>query len=148
MDYPMSQAGSLSDIEFRYQEVPTPANPLSIKGAGEAGTVGSMPAYVNTLINALTPLGIEHIDMPATSFRVWETLNSRCLKRTGWRDYTTRHQTSELVSQTNVNRTPRQRNEVLQRRSMLSDFLVEQVRGTGKNIQIRIRERITQAKIQ
>lgn len=60
----MPRASSLSDIEFRYQEVPSPATPLGIKGTGEAVTVGSTPAYVNALINALTPLDIEHIDMP------------------------------------------------------------------------------------
>ena len=75
MDYPMPRAENMPDIEFRYQEVPSPRNPLGVKGAGEAGTVGSTPAYINALIDALSARGIEHIDMPATPLRIWERLN-------------------------------------------------------------------------
>jgi len=75
MDYPMPRADVMPDIEFRYQEIPSPRNPLGVKGAGEAGTVGATPAYVNALVNALSCRGIEHIDMPATPLRVWQLLN-------------------------------------------------------------------------
>lgn len=77
MDYPMPRADNMPDIEFRYQEVPSPRNPLGVKGAGEAGTVGSTPAYINALIDALSVRGIEHVDMPATPLRIWELLNAK-----------------------------------------------------------------------
>jgi aerobic carbon-monoxide dehydrogenase large subunit len=54
--------------------VPTKRNPLGAKGAGEAGTVGALPAIVNAVIDALSPLGIKSLDMPATSARVWQAI--------------------------------------------------------------------------
>jgi carbon-monoxide dehydrogenase large subunit len=75
MDYPMPRADWIPDIDFRYQEVPSPRNPLGIKGAGEAGTVGAAPAFMNALLNALAGRGIEHIDMPATPLRIWQALH-------------------------------------------------------------------------
>jgi carbon-monoxide dehydrogenase large subunit len=76
MDYPMPRADWTPDIEFRYQEVPSPANPLGIKGAGEAGTVGAAPAFMNALVDALSVRGIDHVDMPATPHLIWRLLNS------------------------------------------------------------------------
>ena len=76
MDYPMPRAEWIPNIDFRYQEIASPRNPLGVKGAGEAGTVGAAPAYINALLDALSVRGIEHIDMPATPLRVWELLNS------------------------------------------------------------------------
>lgn len=76
MDYPMPRADWVPDIDFNYQEIPSPRNPLGIKGAGEAGTVGAAPAYINALLNALSAKGIDHIDMPATPLKVWQALNS------------------------------------------------------------------------
>ena len=76
MDYPMPRADWTPDIEFRYQEVPSPANPLGIKGAGEAGTVGAAPAYINALVDALSVRGIDHLDMPATPHSIWRLLHS------------------------------------------------------------------------
>jgi carbon-monoxide dehydrogenase large subunit len=76
MDYPMPRADWTPDIEFRYQEVPSPANPLGIKGAGEAGTVGAAPAYINALVDALSVRGIDHVDMPATPHSIWRLLHS------------------------------------------------------------------------
>jgi carbon-monoxide dehydrogenase large subunit len=76
MDYPMPRADWVPAIDFQYQEVESPRNPLGVKGAGEAGTVGAAPAYINALLDALSVRGIEHIDMPATPLRVWELLNS------------------------------------------------------------------------
>lgn len=76
MDYPMPRAEGMPDIEFKYQEVPSPRNPLGIKGAGEAGTIGATPAYINALLNALSVRGIDHIEMPATPLRIWELIQS------------------------------------------------------------------------
>jgi carbon-monoxide dehydrogenase large subunit len=52
-------------------ETPTPLNPLGAKGIGESGTVGSTPAVQNAVIDALSPLGVRHVDMPTTPVRVW-----------------------------------------------------------------------------
>jgi carbon-monoxide dehydrogenase large subunit len=57
--------------------VPTKLNPLGIKGAGEAGTVGAMPCVMNAIVDALGQRGIHHLDMPATPHRVWQALNKR-----------------------------------------------------------------------
>ncbi len=76
MDYPMPRAEWIPNIDFSFQEIASPRNPLGVKGAGEAGTVGAAPAYINALLDALSVRGIEHIDMPATPLRVWELLNS------------------------------------------------------------------------
>jgi carbon-monoxide dehydrogenase large subunit len=54
--------------------IPSPNNPLGIKGAGESGTVGALPAGLNAVCNALQPLGIRHFDMPATPSRVWKAI--------------------------------------------------------------------------
>ena len=77
MDYPMPRADWMPDVDFRYTEVASPRNPLGVKGAGEAGTVGSTPALVNAVIDALSTRGIEDIDMPVTPLRVWQALQVR-----------------------------------------------------------------------
>jgi carbon-monoxide dehydrogenase large subunit len=77
MDYPMPRADWLPDMDFQYQEILSPRNPLGVKGAGEAGTVGAAPAYMNALLDALSARGIEHIDMPATPLKVWQALQSQ-----------------------------------------------------------------------
>jgi aerobic carbon-monoxide dehydrogenase large subunit len=56
--------------------VPTATNPLGVKGAGEAGTVGALPAVMNAVADALAPLGIDHLDMPATPERVWRAIQA------------------------------------------------------------------------
>jgi carbon-monoxide dehydrogenase large subunit len=76
MDYAMPRADNFSSIEVRSNEVPTKRNPLGAKGAGEAGTVGAMPALMNAIMNALEPVGVTSIDMPVTSERVWRAINS------------------------------------------------------------------------
>lgn len=75
MDYPMPRADWIPDIDFQYREIASPRNPLGAKGAGEAGTVGAAPAYINALLDALSVRGIEHIDMPATPLKVWKLLH-------------------------------------------------------------------------
>ena len=75
MDYPMPRADWVPGIDFQYQEIASPRNPLGVKGAGEAGTVGAAPAYISALLDALSVRGIEHIDMPATPLKIWQLLH-------------------------------------------------------------------------
>jgi aerobic carbon-monoxide dehydrogenase large subunit len=74
MDYAVPRADDLPDIEVEFVEVPCGTNPLGVKGAGEAGAVGSPPAVINALVDALRPAGVTHIDMPATPEKVWKAL--------------------------------------------------------------------------
>ena len=74
MDYPMPRADWIPDVDFRYQEIPSPRNPLGVKGAGEAGTVGAAPALINAVLDALSVRNIQHIDMPATPLKIWQLL--------------------------------------------------------------------------
>jgi carbon-monoxide dehydrogenase large subunit len=74
MDYPMPRASDLPMIDVISNPVPSTSNALGIKGAGEAGTVGALPAYMNAVIHALSPLGVRHLDMPATPYRVWQAI--------------------------------------------------------------------------
>ncbi len=77
MDYTMPRADDIPTIEFRYNVVPCATNPLGIKGAGEAGTIGAPPAVVNAFVDALYPAtGATHIDMPVTPQKVWNLLHS------------------------------------------------------------------------
>jgi len=57
-----------------YVEIPCKTNPLGIKGVGEAGAVASPPTVINALLDALRPLGVEHVEMPATANRVWQAI--------------------------------------------------------------------------
>jgi aerobic carbon-monoxide dehydrogenase large subunit len=74
MDYAMPRAGDLSAIHCDSNPVPTKTNPLGVKGAGEAGNVGALPAVANALVDALSQLGIRHIEMPATPERLWRAM--------------------------------------------------------------------------
>jgi carbon-monoxide dehydrogenase large subunit len=74
MDYAMPRAGDLSAIHCDSNPVPTKTNPLGVKGAGEAGNVGALPAVANALVDALSLLGIRHIEMPATPERLWRAV--------------------------------------------------------------------------
>ncbi len=74
MDYAMPRAELLPDLDFTIREVPTKVNPVGAKGVGEAGSVGSLAASVNAVINALAPLGIRHLEMPMTPARVWAAI--------------------------------------------------------------------------
>ncbi|MDX1739269.1 MAG: hypothetical protein R3261_13595, partial [Alphaproteobacteria bacterium] len=66
-----------------HEKAPCLNNPLGIKGAGEAGSVAAPAAIINALINALTPLNIDHIDMPATPSKIWSLLNTRLSAQAG-----------------------------------------------------------------
>ena len=75
-DYAMPRAEDMADFVLDFNEVPCRTNPLGVKGAGEAGTVGAPPAIINAMLDALRPLGVRHIDMPATPRRVWEAIQA------------------------------------------------------------------------
>jgi aerobic carbon-monoxide dehydrogenase large subunit len=75
-DYPFLSAAEVPSFELAAMETPTSYNPLGAKGIGEAGTIGSTPAVQNAIIDALAPLGVRHIDMPASPQRVWQALES------------------------------------------------------------------------
>jgi aerobic carbon-monoxide dehydrogenase large subunit len=73
-DYVMPHAHDFPDIEVEANPVPTKTNPLGVKGAGEAGCVGALPAVVNALVDALSEFGVRHMPMPATPERVWRAM--------------------------------------------------------------------------
>jgi carbon-monoxide dehydrogenase large subunit len=73
----MPRADTLSDMVIGSNPVPTKLNPLGAKGAGEAGTVGALPAVINAVVDALAPLGVTALDMPATGERVWRAIHNR-----------------------------------------------------------------------
>jgi carbon-monoxide dehydrogenase large subunit len=74
MDYAMPRAHDMPGVEIAGFAVPTSQNPLGVKGAGEAGTVGALSSVISAVSDALRPFGIRHIDMPATPERVWRCL--------------------------------------------------------------------------
>ncbi|MGH7053510.1 MAG: xanthine dehydrogenase family protein molybdopterin-binding subunit, partial [Stellaceae bacterium] len=73
-DYALPRADDLPPIEFSYNIVPCRTNPLGVKGAGEAGAIGSPPALVNAVVDALAGFGVAHLDMPLTRERVWRAI--------------------------------------------------------------------------
>lgn len=77
MDYPMPRAGWLQGLTILDNGVPSPTNPLGIKGVGESGTTGSLPALVNAAMNALREVGVTHVDMPLTPAKVWSAIHAR-----------------------------------------------------------------------
>lgn len=74
MDYAMPRASRMSNIKVESNPVPTMTNPLGVKGAGEAGCVGALPATANAIVNALTEFGVTHVEMPATPERIWKMM--------------------------------------------------------------------------
>jgi carbon-monoxide dehydrogenase large subunit len=77
MDYPMPHASDVPDFVFETRNTPCKTNPLGVKGAGEAGAIGSCPALINAIVDALyRGHGIRHIDMPATPQRVWQAIET------------------------------------------------------------------------
>lgn len=77
MDYPMISAAELPSFELVDLETPTPVNPLGVKGIGESGTTGAIPAVHNAICDALAPFGVRHVDLPATPERIWRALRGR-----------------------------------------------------------------------
>ena len=76
MEYAMPRADTFCDMVIESHPVPTKLNPLGAKGAGEAGTVGALPAVINAVMDALAPLGVRQLDMPASSDRVWQAIKT------------------------------------------------------------------------
>jgi carbon-monoxide dehydrogenase large subunit len=74
MDYGIPSAAELPSFETSNTETPSPRNPLGAKGIGESGTIGSTPAIQNAVIDAVSHLGVRHIDMPLTSQTVWQAI--------------------------------------------------------------------------
>ena len=72
----MPRAQDFPDIAIAANEVPTQRNPLGVKGAGEAGTVGALPATMNAMMNALVEVGVTELDMPATPNRIWQAIQA------------------------------------------------------------------------
>jgi len=75
LDYAIPRADDLPAISVTSRDVPSPTNPLGVKGAGEGGTVGAPGAVIHAILDALAPLGVAHIDMPATPARVWQAIH-------------------------------------------------------------------------
>ena len=73
-DYAFVSAVELPSFETVSMETPTPVNPLGAKGIGESGSIGSTPAVQNAVVDALSHLGVRHVDMPATPERVWRAI--------------------------------------------------------------------------
>jgi aerobic carbon-monoxide dehydrogenase large subunit len=73
-DYAVPRAHLMPWIESSHTETPSPVNPLGVKGVGEAGTIGCSPAVVNSVVDALSPLGVRHIDMPLTPEKIWKLI--------------------------------------------------------------------------
>ncbi|MGB7077629.1 MAG: molybdopterin cofactor-binding domain-containing protein, partial [Xanthobacteraceae bacterium] len=76
MDYAMPRATDVTAFHVDSNPVPTKTNLLGVKGAGEAGCVGAMPAVANALVDALSPLGVVHVPMPATPEVLWRTIHA------------------------------------------------------------------------
>jgi len=73
-DYLVPSAAEMPSFELGFQVTPSPTNPLGVKGIGEAGTIASTPAVINAIVDALSPLGVTDIRMPASPQRVWQTI--------------------------------------------------------------------------
>jgi carbon-monoxide dehydrogenase large subunit len=74
MDYQVPSAAEMPSFKLDHTVTPSPSNPLGVKGIGEAGTIGSAPAVINAVVDALSPFGITDIAMPATPARVWSAI--------------------------------------------------------------------------
>ena len=75
-DYALPRADDLPPLDITLAELPTAVNPLGVKGAGQAGCMAAPQTIINAVLDALAPLGVEHIDMPATPERVWRAIQS------------------------------------------------------------------------
>jgi carbon-monoxide dehydrogenase large subunit len=76
MDYAMPRADNFCSFALAENEVPTGTNPLGVKGAGESGTVGALPAVMNAVNNALARIGAPYVSMPATPEKVWRAIRA------------------------------------------------------------------------
>ena len=76
MDYALPRAAQFPGFVLDKTETPTPLNTLGVKGIGEAATVGSTPAIVNAVLDALKPFGVRHLDMPLRPEKVWRAIQA------------------------------------------------------------------------
>ncbi|HEX2942804.1 MAG TPA: xanthine dehydrogenase family protein molybdopterin-binding subunit [Rhodopila sp.] len=76
MDYQIPRAADLPDLAVTLSGVPTTANPLGVKGCGQAGAIAAPQTVISAILDALAPLGVSHIDMPATPERIWQAIQS------------------------------------------------------------------------
>ena len=74
MDYAMPRAKDIPEYLMDSTVTPSPSNPMGIKGVGEAGTIGATPAIANAVMDALSPLGIRHLDLPLTPEKIWRAI--------------------------------------------------------------------------
>jgi carbon-monoxide dehydrogenase large subunit len=74
MDYLVPSAAEVPSFRLDHTVTPSPTNVLGVKGIGEAGTIGSAPTVINAIVDALTPLGVTDMAMPASPERVWRTI--------------------------------------------------------------------------
>jgi carbon-monoxide dehydrogenase large subunit len=81
MDYAMPRADTFPSFDVDTNEVITKGNPLGVKGGGEAGTTGSLAVMMNAILDALKPLGITRLDMPASPHRVWQAIHDAKAKK-------------------------------------------------------------------
>jgi aerobic carbon-monoxide dehydrogenase large subunit len=77
MDYALPKASQVPWFELERTETPTPVNPLGVKGVGEAGTIGATPAIVGAIVDALSPFGVKHLDMPVKPENIWRIISQR-----------------------------------------------------------------------
>jgi carbon-monoxide dehydrogenase large subunit len=82
MDYAMPRAGDMPEIGFESLPIPAKNNPLGVKGCGEAGCAGALTSVMNAIADALSELGIDNIDMPATPERVWQAIQDAKARHT------------------------------------------------------------------
>jgi aerobic carbon-monoxide dehydrogenase large subunit len=74
-DYGMPRIGFMPPVlESAFESTPCLTNPLGVKGVGEGATIGAPPAVMSAILDALRPLGVTHLDMPATPDRVWQAI--------------------------------------------------------------------------
>ena len=83
MDYGLPRADDLPDFATDFNEIPCTTNPLGVKGAGESGAIAAPPAVMNAVLDALRPLGVERLDMPASPARVWNAIRQARGKDSG-----------------------------------------------------------------
>ena len=76
LDYALPRASWLPNLELDETVTPSPVNPIGVKGVGEAGAIASTAAVANAVNDALSPLGIKHLDMPFTAQTVWRAMQS------------------------------------------------------------------------
>ena len=78
-DYAIPRADDLPAIAVDFSPVPSPSNPLGIKGVGEGGTVAATPTVMSAILDALAPLGVIDVPMPATAERIWRAIKQKTL---------------------------------------------------------------------